>query len=246
VILATDGGPNCNSRATCDASKCIPNIEEQCPSTFTNCCTPALFGVEACLDEEPTRDAVAAIYEHQIPTYVIGIPGSSPYSALLDQLALAGGTARPMHPAYYDVAHLDELDGILAAIGAKVVLSCHLTLDSAPPNRGLVNVYLDRTQLTYGAVDGWVWADDRDASFGASPADAAASTSDSDAVSPLDADLAAPNDAAPSNSAETSIPDDAPDSALAIDLVGAACDKLSSGQVQQVQIVFGCPTAVIR
>jgi len=238
VILATDGGPNCNSRATCDSSSCIPNIENQCPSNIVNCCTPEAFGVEACLDGEPTRDAVAAIYQHGIPTYVIGIPGSSPYSALLDQLALAGGTARPTHPAYYDVAHLDELDGILATIGAKVVLSCHLKLDSAPPKRGLVNVYLDRELLTYGAVDGWVWSDDLDGGFGAAAADGAASE--------LDADQ--PNEAAPSDSdsMEPATPNDAADSALAIDVVGAACDKLSSGQVQQVQIVFGCPTAVIR
>jgi hypothetical protein len=215
VILATDGGPNCNASATCAADKCIPNIEGQCQPGL-NCCTQETFGPQACLDEDPTRDAVGALFSHHIPTYVIGIPGSGPYSALLEQLALAGGTARPMHPAYYDVLHLAELDEVLASIGAKVVLPCHLRLEAPPPNRALVNVYIDRELLTYGSEDGWIWSD-----FGDAGAD------EESEAEPLPAEAGA-------------------SSQVELDLVGAACDKLASGKVSQVQIIFGCPTAIVR
>jgi hypothetical protein len=214
VILATDGGPNCNGNAACKADKCIPNIEKQCQPDI-NCCTQDTFGPEACLDEDPTRDAVRALSMRRIPTYVIGIPGSGPYADLLEQLALAGGTARPIHPAYYDAKHLVELDAVLASIGAKVVLSCHLRLEAPPPNRALVNVYIDRELLTYGSADGWIWSDFRDGGVEEREAE------------PLPADASEPAE-------------------VALDLVGEACAKLESGQVQQVQIVFGCPTAIVR
>jgi hypothetical protein len=228
VILATDGGPNCNDAAACDKAECIPNIEQQCQPASVNCCAPAMFGPTACLDRDATRDAVAGLFINRIPTYVIGIPGSAPYAAVLDELALAGGTARTTEPAYYDVQHLDELDGILAQIGAKVVLSCHLRLESAPPDRGLVNVYLDRDLLTYGSSDGWRWSDDVDGGLGLGAGDAGAGADG-------DVETGAAFDAAASDGGS-----------LELDLAGAACDELSSGQVQQVQIVFGCPTAIIR
>lgn len=228
VILATDGGPNCNDSTACDAKGCIPNIEQQCQPANVNCCSAAMFGPAACLDGDATRAAVADLFANRIPTYVIGIPGSAPYAAVLDGLAMAGGTARPMEPAYYDVEHLDELDGILDSIGTKVVLSCHLKLESAPPDRALVNVYLDREQLSYGSADGWRWSDDADGGLGIG---------------------AAATDSGDVDSTDATAPDDAPAAdggVLELDLLGAACDKLTAGQVQQVQVVFGCKTAIIR
>jgi hypothetical protein len=161
VVLATDGGPNCNAKATCDETKCIPNIEHQC-DPGTNCCDGSVFGPESCLDEEATRTAVEDLHAGGIMTYVVGVPGSSPYAALLDQLAVAGGTARLGTTAYYDVAHISELDSVLDSIGATVILSCHLRLDEPPPDHGLVNVYLDSRIVSYGSPDGWRWTGDVD------------------------------------------------------------------------------------
>jgi len=235
VILATDGGPNCNDGAACNAAGCIPNIEKQCQPANVNCCSASMFGPSACLDGDATVGAVAELLAHRIPTYVIGIPGSAPYAAVLDGLATAGGTARPMEPAYYDVEHLDELDGILASIGTKVVLSCHLRLETAPPERRLVNVYLDRELLSYGSADGWRWSDDADAGLiGSILADSGGDASSDDADAAADLGGSSDGDAAE----DGGLPE--------LDLVGAACDKLTSGEVQQVQIVFGCPTAIIR
>ena len=85
---------------------------------------------------------MASLLENGIKTYVVGTPGSSPYAALLDQLALAGGTARSGSTSYYDVKHVSELDDVLAAIGATVILGCHLRLEAPPPDPALVNIYL--------------------------------------------------------------------------------------------------------
>src|SRR5260370_25018174 len=96
VLLATDGGPNCNSKAACGADSCIPNIEgaNGCKAPV-NCCDPALYGPESCLDDGGTNAAVAQLFAQGIRTYVVGIPGSAPYADGLNQLATAGGTDPP-------------------------------------------------------------------------------------------------------------------------------------------------------
>jgi hypothetical protein len=152
-----------------------------------------------------------------IKTYVVGIPGSSPYATLLNQLAVAGGTARAgMSTSYYDVEHISELDDVLASIGATVTSSCHVKLAAPPLDSHLVNVYLDGHQLNFGA-DGWTWAD----------VDAGSADDAGDAV-----DLA---EATPPPVPHT-----------AIDLVGTACEMLTSGRYRRLQVVYGCPTDIPR
>jgi len=164
VILATDGGPNCNAAATCTAAKCIDNIEnlQQCPTNGPpNCCDPATFSDPYapldCLDEQPTIDAVTAISKAGIPTYVIGVPGSAPYAALLDNLATAGGTARATEPLYYAVGSTDQaaLTTALAQIAAKITATCTFTLTTPPPDPTHVNVYFDNKPVAADPVNGW-------------------------------------------------------------------------------------------
>ncbi len=160
VILATDGGPNCDDAVACAAASCIPNIENDqgCPAGGApNCCDPSAYGPEQCLDAQPTIDAVAAIAKAGIPTYVIGVPGSGPYSALLDSLAQAGGTARATEPHYYRVDTTDQtaLGAVLSQIAAKITASCTLTLDQPPPDPTHVNVYLDDQPVPADPVNGW-------------------------------------------------------------------------------------------
>jgi hypothetical protein len=219
VVLATDGGPNCNAGAACDESKCIPNIEHDpaCPEG-TNCCVESLLGPDApkaCLDDTRTLKAVQALHDKGIKTYVVGVPGSSPYAALLDQLAVAGGTGRLGSTAYYDVAHVSELGDVLDSIGAEVILSCHLRLDDDPPDHEQVNVYLDSRVLTYGSPDGWRWT--------------GSSTDGGD------------DDASLDSSAEAAAP-----SYKEIDLTGAACSDLEGGKVRRLEITFGCKTEIVR
>ncbi len=188
VILATDGGPNCNSSATCTAAECVVNLAGECPAGV-NCCQPPDGFVENCLDRVPTLDAIEALAAEGTPVYVVGIPGSQPFATVLNQMALAGGV--PLAGAaqyYYRVDDLDGLAEVFKGIASDLV-SCTFDLTDAPAEQGLTNVYVNGEVLVQDPVNGWVW---------------------------LDADT--------------------------IELVGAACDQLKSGAVEQVQIVSGCPT----
>jgi hypothetical protein len=162
VVLATDGGPNCDANASCNASMCTLNIESAsgCTPTGTNCCSPqAMAGSPqlACLDAQPTIDAVTAIANAGIPVYVVGVPGSEPYAQLLDALATAGGTARSSEPLYYAVSTADEqaLFSAISKIAAKVTGSCTLMLDKAPPDASLVNVFLNGSAIPQSGANGW-------------------------------------------------------------------------------------------
>jgi hypothetical protein len=160
VIFATDGGPNCSSALTCTVSACTSNIENDpgCPPAGPNCCDPSTGGTSAnCLDEAATVAAVHAIANAGIPVYVVGVPQSEPYSALLDELATAGGTARASEPLYYAASGGDP-SALLAAlkqIAAKITGTCTLTLDHAPPDPSLVNVFFDGSPLPMSGPDGW-------------------------------------------------------------------------------------------
>ena len=163
VILATDGGPNCDATASCGVSDCELNIEgatgSACaPDTTHNCCADPNYGSSlSCLDAQPTIDAVTAIAQSGVPVYVVGVPGSAPYAALLDQLAQAGGTARSSEPLYYAVntAALADFTAAISSIAAGITGTCTLTLDDAPPDPTNVNVFLDEKVLPQSGADGW-------------------------------------------------------------------------------------------
>lgn len=198
AVLATDGAPNCNLGASCGVADCQLNVEggsvggKLCNASF-NCCDPTLVpdGQLYCVDADPTEAAITALALAGVDTYVIGMPGSEYYSDLLDTFALAGNTPRPTLPHYYPTSNSEDLADALRDIGVKVAVSCTITLDQAPPDANLVNVYLDATLVTYDEVDGWAWID-----------------------------------------------------ATTLELRGAACAALQSGDVLQVQVVSGCPTQI--
>lgn len=168
VVLVTDGAPNCNADLQCDASGCIPNIEgltaggmDCTPSV--NCCAPSPNYPDAnlsCVDAPASLAAVSALADAGIGTFVVGMPGSEPYEALLDAMAEAGGTARTGRPKYYSVVDTAELEASLKAIAASVAISCELPLDYEPPEPGFVNVYFDGQLVRYDPEDGWEWTAD--------------------------------------------------------------------------------------
>lgn len=162
VILATDGGPNCDPNANCDANGCIANIEnaDGCPPGGPpNCCTGSPDAESNCLDSTATVDAVAALKAAGIPVYVIGIPGSAPYASLLDQMATAGGTARASEPLYYSVGSTDAtaLEDALAQVAAKITATCTFPLSPSPPDPALLNIYFDGVVVPQDAQNGWTY-----------------------------------------------------------------------------------------
>jgi hypothetical protein len=168
VILITDGAPNCNDELSCQPSQCIPNIEGLASDgldcrTSVNCCAPTAQNPHAnlsCVDEQATLQAVQALTDAGISTFVIGMPGSEPYENLLDAMADVGGTARAGAPKYYSVADTAALQAALTAIAASLAISCELPLDYEPPDRDFVNVYFDGKVVEYDPEAGWEWTPD--------------------------------------------------------------------------------------
>jgi hypothetical protein len=160
VVLATDGGPNCNANANCAADQCTLNIDNttNCSPMGANCCAdPSPDSRRGCLDARPTIDAVKAIADAGIPVYVVGVPGSAPYATLLDELARAGGTARVGEPQYYAINNADQTAfmATLSSIAAMITGSCSLDLGNLPPDPSLVNVFFDERVLPQAGPDGW-------------------------------------------------------------------------------------------
>lgn len=162
VILATDGAPNCNPLATCGYDKCGPNIEniQGCPKEGPkNCCEPPEGFREGCLDSSASAAAATSLRNANIPVYVIGLPGAGPYANVLDEIAVAGGTASPSTPSprYFAVDASSEA-AMLAAlkkVAAKIVATCEFNLKDTPSDPRLVNVYLDDVVLPYDETSTW-------------------------------------------------------------------------------------------
>ncbi len=162
VILATDGGPNCDAQLSCDTAQCESNLESvgPCTPSGSNCCTADTGGNESCLDAAATIAAVGALAAGGIPVYVVGVPGPGPYEEpgqILDQLATAGGTARASEPFFYQATTTDqsELQAIFYQVAAQATASCTLTLNNLPPDPTEVNVFLDEQPLTQTGPNGW-------------------------------------------------------------------------------------------
>jgi len=155
VLLATDGGPNCNPDNSCDADRCTQNLDNQCSAP--NCC--AGDNGAACLDDQSVVDQIDALRAEGIPTFVVGIPGTEVYAEYLDTFALAGGATNPnAPPEYYAVeasGGVEALAQTFTDITTHLVRSCEIDLTEEPPNLELVNVAVDCEVVP--SEDGEAW-----------------------------------------------------------------------------------------
>ncbi|MGD0525268.1 MAG: hypothetical protein ABSE49_09000 [Polyangiaceae bacterium] len=164
AILATDGGPNCDAALSCDAAACTSNMDgvPGCPTGGPpNCCDPTTgIGGLGCLDGVAATAAVAAMRAAGVETFVMGIPGSAPYAAVLDELAIAGGAAKASEPYYYQVDTSDTgaLSAALGEIAAQATASCTFTLSTAPVDPALVNLFVNGTEVPQDGPNGWTLA----------------------------------------------------------------------------------------
>jgi hypothetical protein len=163
AIVATDGGPNCDPDISCTIADCTLNIESSppgcTPSGASNCCAPNMYGALNCLDGAATTQAIARLRARGVPTFVMGIPGSEPYATVLDDMAVAGGTARATKPYYYPVETTDQgaFYAALAKIAAKATGTCALPLSSPPKDPGLINVYFSEQVVPQAGPNGWTY-----------------------------------------------------------------------------------------
>lgn len=144
VLLATDGGPGCNSALDLSTCTCIPGAV---------CST-----VDNCLDDVRTLEAVEALYADDIPTFVVGVPGSETVSDLLDQMAIAGGTDIDGH--HYAVTGGTELAEALRATTGGLV-PCDYEFDTPPTDIDSLSVTIDGSEIPRDVTgeEGWDFVD---------------------------------------------------------------------------------------
>lgn len=160
VLLATDGGPNCDDSLSCKAASCTVNMDGLCPSG-KNCCDPMLDpqGPGKCLDDAATLAMVKALAKANVKTFVVGIPGTEAYGATLDSIATEGGESNPnAPPAYFAVSASDgvkALSQVLTKITTGLITSCDLVLGEEPPDLDQINVVIDGKTIPEGDANGW-------------------------------------------------------------------------------------------
>lgn len=219
VVLATDGAPNCNAAATCQAATCTINIDAAgkagapaCVDAKTSCCVAPYGSAVQCLDDSATSTQIAALKSAGVGTFVIGIPGSESYGAVLDGFADAGGQpASATSPKYFAVSASGGTAALTAAFKAittKLVTACDLKLKSDPPDPTMLNVRIDGAFVP--KIDGDAGAD-------------AAADAGADGWT-LDQSTSPPT----------------------VRLVGATCDKIKANGANNVQVLFGCPYVPLK
>jgi hypothetical protein len=157
VLLATDGGPNCNSLNTScrdNPQLCTANLDAEAPNAPVtcnrpNCCITGnnVLRSELCLDNGAVVDAITKLKNAGVTTYVVGIPGTEVYSQYLDQFAEASGQISPTGPKkYYEVTAdggVKSLTDTFTGIVTQLVHTCDIPLDPAPDDVNFVNVAVD-------------------------------------------------------------------------------------------------------
>lgn len=148
LVLATDGGPNCNDDL--DASTCT------CVVAAKGCNQSRM-----CLDDTRTVSRIAHYHDQGLPTYVIGIqdPGDTQFTDVLNAMADAGG--RPNVGGaqdYYVASSGAELSAALTAIRDQVGL-CTYLLTSVPDSGGSMTVRLGDAVIPFDptGMNGWMW-----------------------------------------------------------------------------------------
>ena len=162
VLLATDGGPNCNGELTCEAATCTVNLDGKCPGNL-NCCDAKVdkLGPTNCLDQdESVAQVTQLLTKAKVKTIVVGIPGTEAYADTLDALAAESGVSNPQAPPGYFAVSADSgaegLSAALQSITTGLVKSCELHLEEEPPGDDLY-VVIDGVVLPRDADEGWAF-----------------------------------------------------------------------------------------
>jgi len=105
-----------------------------------------------------TVNAVTALFNAGIPTYVLGFGTFGLDTTVLNDAAVAGGKAKPGATKFYEANNAADLDAALQQIaGGVIVPSCSYQLASAPPVPDDVTVTLNGATVprSPGHTDGW-------------------------------------------------------------------------------------------
>jgi hypothetical protein len=111
VVLATDGGPNCDPA---DRGQPWYGLSPES-------CLDAGFDPNLCIDDERTLPVIDEARASGIPTYVIGVDVTLPILVeVLDAMAIAGGRPRDAERRYYDASRREEILSALEDIADDI------------------------------------------------------------------------------------------------------------------------------
>jgi hypothetical protein len=157
IILATDGGPNCNYGLAVPCT-CTLSDPSFCCTSYPSACTAGHF----CLDETAAQGVLSDLHSNQgIGTFVIGLDGTQEYVEVLNDMAVAGGWPQQGGATdYYAATSQAELVAALQAIAGSVI-SCSIALQEAPEFPSLVKVYVDGGEVPRDGSqqNGWDYTD---------------------------------------------------------------------------------------
>ena len=131
IILATDGGPNCNPGLNPQSCRCVDPAG--CDDSRN------------CLDDAHSIAAAQELTSQGIPVFVVGIPGSENFTDVLNGLSDAGGTSRAGAQGYYQANDSTALASAVEDIAVRVG-SCRFDLEHP------VNAVDEVTVTVLGAV----------------------------------------------------------------------------------------------
>lgn len=152
VLLATDGGPNCETGGI---------VSQR--SSGCRCTNPAEEGnclLHNCLDIETDNDGpiteIGRIKDLGISTFVVGISGVENFADVLNSMATVGGTALPGATKYYEANNEAQLQLALEAITQRV-LSCRVSVGAELEAADAVNVRIGDMVVTRDTArqNGW-------------------------------------------------------------------------------------------
>jgi hypothetical protein len=116
-------------------------------------------------DKKRALDAVTALHQAGIDTFVIGLGealNNSGDPSLLNDMAVAGGRPRAGADKYYKANSLNELQAALQDIGGMVI-GCNLALGVVPEEPNFLWVYFDGVAVPRDRnhINGWDYDPDR-------------------------------------------------------------------------------------
>jgi hypothetical protein len=145
IILATDGGPNCNESLDGDTCRCVSPNPGDCQNG----------GAGNCLDDANAIAAAAQLNASGYPVFVVGIDGTEAFTDVLDAFAEAGGTAQAGATKFYGVDDQAELQGALEDIAVRIGV-CRFDLESNfLAQLATVTVNGNAVARDSGRVNGW-------------------------------------------------------------------------------------------
>lgn len=144
IILATDGGPNCNESLNGDSCRCVSANASDCQQSPANC-----------LDDANAISAAAQLNAAGYPVFVVGIDGTEAFTDVLNALAAAGGTAQSGSTAFYGVDDQAQLQSALEDIAIRIGV-CRFDLPANfSANQATVTVNGNVVARDTSRVDGW-------------------------------------------------------------------------------------------